>query len=322
MTLREIEDAALEMTGYDPAKTSPDVRGRLRRWVDRWHHDLCTRPGFLRRLRDHSTSFASVADQATYGLPAIVGRINQIYESTNDVVLQERTQDWLRHHDPGLETSASPSEVYVPLGLSPVHTLPADASAIFAVSSSASDTSSVKVLYRGINSSGQETSKTTALTGTTALQVSLDATQVTPTTITLDRPAVGSVTLTEDSAVGTTLGVIPAGATSVKYWRVQLWPTPSAVLTYTVDYTRDLRPLTADSDEPLLPSDFHYLLALGGEAEMWRYKDDPRYMAAVQRLESGIVSLNAWLWDSPNRGQDSVIRPSGSRLGGWFPRGS
>ena len=103
MTLADLIDTTLEEVGYQPSTASPEVRLRVRRRLNEWHRRLLAQPGLSRFLREtFSVTFASVASTAVYGLPSSVGRINSLYETTNDVKLEQRSLSWLRTEDPGL----------------------------------------------------------------------------------------------------------------------------------------------------------------------------------------------------------------------------
>ena len=319
MTLSELVDEVLVEVGYGTASASHDVRVRIRRRLNEWHRRLLAQPTLTRLLREsYSVTFASVSGTATYGLPQAVGRINGIWEATNDVKLAQRSLDWLRQMDPGLSASGTP-ECYIPLGIGPVMRQPADSSTLVAKSSSASDTDcTLTVQY--LDATGTPQTTTTTLTGTTALSVATTAVEVYG--LLVSPPPLGTVTIYEDTDAGTVLATIPASESTVRYLRLQLWPTPTAAITYTVDATRESVDLVEEHEEPLLPRDFHYLLKLGAVADEMRMRDDSRYEAVRMDMEAGKRDLNNWLWNTvdyrPVSGRDS----SPSRLGSWFPAGS
>ena len=127
MTLADLIDTTLEEVGYQSSTAPPEVRLRVRRRLNEWHRRLLAQPGLSRFLREtFSVTFASVSGTAVYGLPASVGRINAIYEGTNDVALVQRSLGWLRTEDPGLTASGTP-EAYIPRNIAAVRTQPSDA---------------------------------------------------------------------------------------------------------------------------------------------------------------------------------------------------
>jgi hypothetical protein len=81
-----------------------------------------------------------------------------------------------------------------------------------------------------------------------------------------------------------------------------------------------LQDLVQDTDIPLLPYDFHHLLALGAEYEEWRKLSDDRMTVVYQDLMQRRKSLAAYVWDLQD---DTAGMPvQRSRLGGWFAAGT
>lgn len=109
------------------------------------------------------------------------------------------------------------------------------------------------------------------------------------------------------------------GSSSTSALQVQLWPTPQGAYSYTVDYTAGIADMTADAEVPLLPEDFHHLLALGAQADEWRRADDDRYAQLRQDIELELRNLNAFLWDLADATDARRDIGPGSRLGAWFP---
>lgn len=318
MTLADLIDTTLEEVGYQPSTASPEVRLRVRRRLNEWHRRLLAQPGLSRFLREtFSVTFASVASTAVYGLPSSVGRINSLYETTNDVKLEHRSVSWLRTEDPGLSASGTPS-VYIPRGISAVRRQPSDASTCYVKSASASDTTQKATLVY-LTAAGAEATATATLTGTTGVALGTGVVEIIAFHVTPSRA--GVVTLHEDSDSGTELATTPIGQSAMKYLVVQLWPTPTDAITYAVDATRDSVDMAGEADEPLLPRDFHYLLHLGATADELRMRDDARYETVRADMGRGIQDLKSWIWNSA----DYLPASQGggtSRLGGWFPAGS
>lgn len=316
MTLREIIDAVLEEVGYSSTGASQDVRVRLRRRVNEHHRRLLSMPTLSRLLRDsYSTTFASVSGTATYGLPPSIGRINAIYEGTNDIKLVQRSLTWLREEDAGLSSTGTP-EAYIPLGVGPVKSQPSTASTVVAVSTDASDTD-ISLMFDYLDASGVRTKTPTTLSGTTPVTLATGVSEILG--VTLAPEARGTVSLSINTVE---IASIPIGASSSRYLRVQLWPTPTAAITYTVDATRDSTDMVEDNEEPLLPRDFHYLLVLGAVADEMLMRDDTRYEAKRLDMEQGKRDLNHWVWNNADYLPAGGPSARPSRLGGWFPAGS
>ena len=75
----------------------------------------------------------------------------------------------------------------------------------------------------------------------------------------LSAVAAGFVTLFDAAVAGNELARIEIGKAYSRYVGIQLFPTPSAAVTYYVDYTRVIPDMVNPADEPLLPEDFHEL---------------------------------------------------------------
>lgn len=317
MTFLEVQNAVLEACGHTSAASSAQ-RTRIKREVNAWQRRILTRPGYSRLLRDSEITFDSVANQHTYGLGIPMGRLLGIHERTNDLNLAPHDIGWLRQMDPGLDATGTP-EAYVLRGWFPVQLHPSNASQVWAKSTAAGDTTQV-VDWEVVTSALQRISGNTTLNGTMAVQLGTFTTAVEITKLSLRTAAAGTVTVHEDSGVGTTLLTLPIGQQFGRFLHVQLWPTPSAVVTYRLDYTREIQDLTQDTDLPLLPPDFHHILVLGAEYEEWRKLSDDRATMVYQDLDRELRSLNAWLWDLPDATQG--IPAGRSRLGSGFPAGS
>ena len=122
---------------------------------------------------------------------------------------------------------------------------------------------------------------------------------------------------------GQPVAYVDLGQSSSGLIQVQFWPTPSTAYAYLVDYTAQYTNMTADTEEPLLPEDFHHVLALGAQADEWRRADDDRYVQLRQDIDLELRNMNAWLWDladSTNEQRDLI--GGRSRLGPYFPSDS
>ena len=142
--------------------------------------------------------------------------------------------------------------------------------------------------------------------------------------VTTPTAAVGVVTLHEDSGSGTEIARIHTGDVRAQFHRFLLYPTPSAVVTYTADVLRQIPEMSNDTDEPLLPEDFHDLLLDKAELKDTKKADDPsRYAMLVREIERAEKDLRSFItshpdWQ-PNWDGYTVER---SALGAWFPAGS
>jgi hypothetical protein len=104
---------------------------------------------------------------------------------------------------------------------------------------------------------------------------------------------------------------------------IKLYPIPAANNTLYVDHNSTVDDLDEDTDVPLIPEDFHYLLSLGIRINEYEKNTDSRLREARIDMSIGIADLK---FDLANRlsnvSNPARNRPDSSRLGGWYPRGS
>lgn len=320
MTFREIQDRVLEELGYDISSVSSIPRERVKRRINDWHRKLLTRPHFTRLLRSsYQFSLTTTSGQANYALPRGMDKVAQITDTSNDVALMPWRQHEMRIMDPGESTLGVPT-AWAVRGWYAYHTAPATAvTKLYAASSSASDTQVVSFLL--VTDTDQQVETTLTLNGTSSVYVTVAAEEIHK--VWLSTAAVGDITLRYEAAAGTVFAVIPAGATTVRYLWIRLYPIPGGTYTLAVEGIRELTNLVDDHDLPYLPTDFHDILALGAEADEWKKKDDTRYTVCRQECESRVNDLKAWVYNAP----DYLVGPltiddGSSRLGGWYPSGS
>jgi hypothetical protein len=321
VTFTEIVQAIAEETNYTGLPQSA-VLARLKRVVNEGVRAILSEPG-LGRLADSDAPFAvaSVASQARYVIPEAVAKIHGISERTNDMALRAFSQTTYRHAEPDPTSVTGTPTHYVPFGRVAVAVQPSDASEIFVKSTSASDVFTAYI--EGVTTGGYQRVALKTMTGVTA--VSLDTTITSFIEITdfyLSANAVGTITLHEDSGAGTELARITIGQKRPRYYAFALWPTPSAVVSYLVDYRREMVDMTQDTDEPPLPTDYHPILVAYGvkrEAEKTGNVDlltvaEARYQKLLSRLKYATQTTPD---DLPVAGRGRLY--GHSRLGGWFP---
>ncbi len=296
----------------------PDVATRIGAFLDETHHDLLTDPAAT-WLRDDVTSFASVANQSRYALPPNLARVNAIYETTNQRKLDEMSLSALRLIDPSPH-SGSP-DYYVPLSFSEVVQQPSAAAELFVKSTSAADTTQL-ARVEGVTTGGYTTAAEVTLTGATAVSLNTAITTwVEVTRFYLSASCAGVVTLTQTSGAGTTLSTIGIGQLHSQNFTILLWPTPSSAITYLVDYTRDVPTRFNPNDSPLLPKDFHRLVAIGARMKEYEFQDDSRYQVAQKEYMDGLSQMRRWMHErNSRRVVPGVLGVRGrSSLGGWYP---
>jgi hypothetical protein len=316
MTFAEILTDIYSRTNK-PSSPEAETVARIKRFVNQRHRTLLTTPG-IDQFRDSTSTFASVAGTARVALPQALTKINSMFETTNNRRLFEKDLDWLRTVDPQ-QTSGTPM-FYVPLGYQYVSVQPSNASAIYVKSSSASDTGTAYI--EGIRTGGILGSSSVTMTGTTAAQIGSFSDWTEITKFYVSTSAAGSITLHEDSGSGTELAQITIGRVRPYYFVVVLWPTPSAVITYYYDFTREILDLVNSTDEPYLPTDYHDLLSIGGRMDEYEKMDDSRYATAKREYKEKYDSLQFFIH---GRASERLIPRSASGrvglsdLGGFYP---
>ena len=301
---------------------SPDAatKARLVGFLNEVHRELVTLPG-MQSLRDDTLSFASVVSQAAYTLPW-TAKVHRIFETTNDRLLVPMSLAQYRAINPDPANNPGTPEAWIWTGYVPVSAQPSAAVALFIDSTSASDTGLCYV--EGETSGGYPRQTSVTMTGVTAVNVLAAVTDWTRVTkVYLATAAVGVVTLHETASGGTELARIGIGQTSQRYVRLLLYPTPSAVITYTADVTLGITDLAQDTDVPRLPDDFHDLLVAGVMVREYEKTDDPRLTISMHRYETRLAHLSLWLHrvgDAPWQGQTRQF--GRSRLGPWFEAGT
>lgn len=194
MTFTQILADLYRRLGYGSTPAS-EVSTRLTAFVSQTQRQILTSPG-LQKLRDGMITFDSVANQALYGLPPIVAKVEHLRDEVNRRPLVERPLTWLRSTDPGLVNIGSPASVYVPLGPQPVIKQPSGPTEIFVVSTDAGDTQ--MAYLEAVRTGGYPISLSVGLTGITPVSFGVDYVDIIEITkFYLASLAVGTVTLSE-----------------------------------------------------------------------------------------------------------------------------
>lgn len=264
-------------------------------------------------------TFASVANQAVYGLN--IPRVLSVQDRTNDRTLEMRSREWYDQAEPDPTSNSGTPSVWIPLGFSAVSIQPSNASELFVISSSASDNGTVTAFLEGIRTGGYPRALSVAMNGITAVSFSAAVTDfIQVTKFYVSAAAVGTITLREDSGIGTVLATIPIGQTQTPYRAIALWPTPSAAITYSVDSERDLPDMANANDEPPFPARFHRVITQGILWREYEKTDDDRRKDAKEHYYRGLAQLRFFVSCPPDylpsRGQMGVSR---SRFGAGFP---
>lgn len=292
MTFLEVLQDIYDRTGHAQSPAT-DVARRIKRYVNRWNRKILSAQG-MTPLRFTQITQSSVASQAAYGIA--LQKIRYITETTTDRRIYEKPLAWYRDTAPDPSAWTGTPEYWVNLGWSRVHTRPSNASEIFAKSSTA-DTATVYL--EATRSNGYRVSLSLTLNGTTAVTFSSTITDIVDiVSVSLSAAAAGTVTVHEDSGSGTELSRIPIGQTYPRFLRYALVPTPSAVISYTIDGIAPLVDLVQNTDESFIDPDFHDLLVDGGVHDEWMQRGKDKEARQLRgEIETRIRRLRATLFD-------------------------
>jgi hypothetical protein len=112
---------------------------------------------------------------------------------------------------------------------------------------------------------------------------------------------------------------VPSAEASNNALQIDLWPTPDAVYTVTMDYRARAAPLAADGDYSVVPPEYEDALVFGPAAEMLTLLGDQR--SAVYENKNKENYLAAWMEDERQLNAMNGLRNAGSGAGPsiWFP---
>lgn len=210
-------------------------------------------------------TFTTTANTRTYPLPYDFGDVVYIKDSTNNLelgVMDER--EFIQNYCSAINTTGNPFMCVV-RAESAVMVQPTSSTKVSFVSSSGSDTSQSGFI-RGISGSA-EFYETVSLNGTTTAQTSNSYDYI----LQAQKSAVtvGAVTLTYVTGSGTA-SIMSPETTTQRYKVLDLYFVPSATLTIDVRFKREVRPMTQDSDAPII--DVSEGIEMYGIARAWEYK--------------------------------------------------
>lgn len=319
MNLGELETLSYDRLGIEAIPDTFTIR-RLRSFANETHREIL-RIKHFRRFRRRLLTVASTSGSPFMALPTAAVRVFGFQDRTNDTWLTEKDLSYIRQMDPGLRATAANPWLFAPFDLaSPVAVQPSDASEIFVKSTSASDTNTAYI--EGVRTGGYPTVLAVAMTGVTAKSFSAAQNDIVAINkFYLSQPAVGTVTLNEDSGAGTTLATIPIGRVFGRYSVVHLYPTPSASVMYYADAEVHVEDMVNITDEPLLPEEFHHLIATGIRMREYEKREKWDAYAQVQaEMVNGIAKMKTWI--NQRAGSLSETPARHSMLGPWFEPGT
>jgi hypothetical protein len=330
MTLSEIELDVYRRLDY--ADTPPtSVKSRIDGFINQRHRQLLATDR-MRSLRLATTTLTSVAGIPSYGLPYGCARISRVVDRANQYLLGTQTYEWVREHNPDPTSVTGTPTHWIPLGFTPVAVRPVfpPTPALWIAAAAAPGAATYTLVLVGdlSGSAGQTFSLAPTLASpdpTVRQPITLPA-GFTPTDILefTSSVALGAAVAIYDAATGGNLiSQISKGQTTARYYRIGFYPVPSAAVQYWIDYEREILPLTDPLDEPLLPVDFHDIIALLARMDEYEFKSDDRWMTTRTMVDQRTRELRAWVENHDAYRFHAVpVAPSTSRLGPQFPAGT
>lgn len=321
MTFLQLKQRLARRRGANDTTLQTATAARYTDELNEAHRAILRMPG-MEPLRYGSITFASVQGTSQYALPVSgVARINRVMDTENRMALKAVTLDFVRSTNPDPDNNQGTPWAYAPVGYVEAHTQPSTASTLVVHSTSASDTTQT-VYLEGIIAGGYYRTATATLNGLTGASFTpTTANWIAVTKFYLSAVPVGTVTLHQGTTAGTELSRIAPQQTRAQFYSLLLNPQPSDAITYTCDFLRSIPDMSNDTDEPLLPADFHDLLLDGAELRELKKQDDPDRWRLVQaNYQDGVRALRAFVINHPDwrptLGQEEVGLSS---LGPWFP---
>lgn len=322
MNLGQIETAVYDQLGVDATSPQPELQRRVRHNINTVQRELMTKKGIGSRLRKVILAASTQAGIPTMTLPQAMVSFRIVRDLTNNRTLDQVSLEWIRAADPGNTSSTSTPWAYALMGFAaPVAADPAAATALKAISDSASDGLGTAVSVEGVTSNGQYRKASISMNGTT--QVSLDS-SVAWTNLSkfyLSSPAAGNVSLKDSS--GNVLAVIAQGRQFARYTRILLYSTPSTVLSLTFDGELHIEDMLNAADEPYVPEDFHDIFELGALSKEYSKQDKGgQYGTLLSAYRKRTAELRVWLGRPTGLAWWSERNRHFSQLGPWFSAGT
>lgn len=331
MTLNEIELDVYRRLDYADAPPA-SVKARIDGFINQRHRQLLATDR-MRPLRLATTTLTSIASRASYGLPYGCARISRIMDQSNGYLLGTQSYEWAREHSPNLQDVTGTPTHWIPLGFSPVAMRPLTATfpPLWIASIDTPPGAAVYTLVVVGEFNGSP-GQTLALTPTLSTPDPLVRNPITvPTGFTVTDilefsssvPLTGAVALFDAVTGGNLISQISKNQTTARYYRIGFYPVPTAPVLYWIDYEREILPLTDPNDEPLLPLDFHDIIAMLARLDEYEFKSDDRWQTTASLVEQRTRELRAWVDNHDIYRRTAIPSPSStSRLGPSFPAGT
>lgn len=258
-------------------------------YLNNFYFDLLRRFNFFEQ-NIRTQTITTVAGTKDYALNDDFHKEVYIRDGTNKAQLSRITlQQFIDDYNDTMDSSGTPDK-YLILN-SPVKAQPSATSVLAIISTSTSDTGTLKI--RGI-SSGIEVAEDVTLTGTSSVNSANSYTEILQ--LTFGTALVGKVTITSNSAA-VTVATVKAGTKDYRVKILRLHYTPSGIITITVPYIKRVLPLSDTNDVPII--DCADILELGATEQAWRYKRQFAKAQEFERLKE--IAISNFIWDEENQ---------------------
>lgn len=243
-----------------------------------------------------TTTITTVANQATYPLPADFAEVVYVYDNTNKKKIWE-APEFGEQNDTNLTAAAD----YFTVKESGMLAQPTSNSTLTVTGSNAADVTQT-VFIRGITSTGSEGSESVTLNGGSAVTTSNSYTTVLQ--VSKSAVTVGPVTVRSNGAA-VTIATISPNQLQARYRQIHFYYIPSGTTSLVVRYKKQVLPMTNDYDYPLV--DLADEMIFGAQADAWRAK---RQFMKAAALESQYEALVAQRIFQEEQNKDNIINPT------------
>jgi hypothetical protein len=300
------------------------VTTRLTAFLNETHREVLALPG-MAFLREDVMPITAIANLSRTGLPPTVARISAITDRSNNFRLEQVPLSQLRSTDPAQSSTGGYPMRYAVVGNQAVIRQPAT-TGLWVVSSSASDTTQ-KAYVESVTTGGYPNNYISAgssVNGTTRVAIGARTDHIEVTRFYVDLVGVGFLSLYDAAVAGNELARIPIGQTFSRHQAVEWFPIQTADVTEYLDYQRTIFDLVNGTDEPLLPTDLHPILAIGARVKEYELLEDDRGLLARADYEREKAALRSYVLNNPDRiaSLRADAGPRGSSLGASYPAGS
>lgn len=281
MDYSAVKTAILSFGGQGSGGSMEDLIGNL---VNGVYRDVLNSGPVPHEAREFT--FTSVSGQKQYGLPIYVRKVKNWLDGTNDRNLWQETAAGFDKGYPGDTSSGTPTLVF-PIGVKGVQAFPNSDGVLSISSDSALDTGSdYKIRVSGYDSTTNIlVTELVTMNGTSTV----NTTKSYDTTLGVERITKapvgsnvfsGNVTIKDDDA--NIICIIPTWWDAPDFNWIQMHPTPSAAIVYTLRAEMRKPPLVNDTDWPEFDQEYHDLL-IWGVTKDWLPTVGKGSVAAVHR---------------------------------------